>query len=75
MTALPLAIPVTTPVSEPMLAIAGALLRHVPPDVVLASVVVAPVHNAVAPVIALSEMPVTVIDFVATAEPHPFTTV
>ena len=47
--------PVTTPVVDPTLAIAGVLLVHVPPLVVLLNVIVEPVHTLLAPVMAAGE--------------------
>ena len=52
MLAAPAKRPDTIPESEPTVAIAGLLLTHTPPDIVLASVVVAPAHNAAVPVLA-----------------------
>ena len=52
--AIPLDTPVTIPLPGPeetTVAIAGALLLHIPPDTVLLSTVVAPVHTFVLPVI------------------------
>lgn len=48
---MPAATPVTVPVDEPTEAIDAALLAHVPPDTVLASVDVAVPHILVVPVI------------------------
>lgn len=42
--------PLTMPVVDPMVATAVLLLVHVPPDTVLPSVVVKPIHTLVAPV-------------------------
>lgn len=49
--AVPADTPLTTPVALLMLAIVGELLLHVPPLVVLVSVVVAPTHAVVVPLI------------------------
>lgn len=51
--AVPAAIPVTTPVDEPIVATEGVLLVHVPPPGVLESVVVFPAH-----IIAVPKIPV-----------------
>lgn len=50
MVEVPVAMPVTTPVEEPMVAIVGVLLVHVPPVAVLLSVAVAPTAKDVLPV-------------------------
>jgi hypothetical protein len=49
---VPAAIPNTSPVVDPIVAFDGSLLCHVPPVVVLLSVVVAFTHIAAVPVIA-----------------------
>lgn len=65
----PAATPVTTPVDEPIVATVTLLLAHVPPVLALLSVVVAPVHTDVVPVIAAgSGFTVTTIDL---AQPVP----
>ena len=51
MVAAPVAIPVTTPLPDPTAAIVGLLLIHTPPLMLLVSVVVAPEHILVAPLI------------------------
>ncbi len=51
----PVPIPVTTPEPEPMDAMDGVLLVHVPPVVVFERVVVVPVVNVVAPVMAAGD--------------------
>lgn len=51
MVAVPVATAVTNPVVTPIVATAVLSLVHVPPVVLLLSVVVAPVHIAVVPVI------------------------
>ena len=51
MVVVPAAMPDTTP-DVPIVAIAGVLLLHVPPVVVLAIVVVAPAHTLIVPVMA-----------------------
>lgn len=48
---VPAEVPYTTPVADPIVAIAGALLLHVTPDVASLSVVFCPIHKDVAPVI------------------------
>jgi hypothetical protein len=53
MTAVPAAIPVTTPVLIPTVAFAGALLVQIPPGVVEASDVVNPTQTLIVPVIGL----------------------
>jgi hypothetical protein len=50
--AVPGVMPVTTLLTEPIVATAVLPLVHVPPVVALASVVVSPTHTAVPPVIA-----------------------
>ena len=45
MVAVPDAMPLTTPVDEPMLAVAALLLLHVPPPVRLDKVTEEPVHT------------------------------
>lgn len=45
MVVVPPAMAVTTPVDEPITAVAVALLLHVPPDTVLVSEVVEPTHR------------------------------
>ena len=50
MVTVPAAIPVTTPVEEPIVAIAGLLLLHRPPGVISLRVVDVPVQVLVAPV-------------------------
>ena len=60
--AVPSVAPYTTPVVALTLAIAGALLLHVPPDGVLLSVVVLPRHAINVPVIVVGNgVTVTVI--------------
>jgi hypothetical protein len=49
--AVPPEIPVTTPVDEPTVPMAVALLLHTPPDVVQPSVVVLPTQTVAVPVI------------------------
>ena len=49
---LPSSIPVTTPVVLPMVATDGVPLLHVPPVVRSVSVIVAPAHTAVGPLMA-----------------------
>lgn len=49
---MPTLIPETMPVEDPTTAIAVELLLHVPPGVLLLSVVVLPLHTSVVPVIA-----------------------
>ncbi len=62
MVTVPAAIPVTTPVSEPTVAVNTSLLLHVPAGVVLLSVVVRPGHTIIVPVIgAGAEFTVTVV--------------
>jgi hypothetical protein len=51
MVAIPASNPVTIPVPDPTLAVAGSLLLHVPPLVKSASVTVLPTHSEVPPVI------------------------
>jgi hypothetical protein len=72
---VPFETPVTTPVNEPIVAIAGALLLQVPPEVVLVSVVEEPIHRVVLPVIPPREVAVTVSVRTANALPQPFVTV
>lgn len=55
MVAVPAATPDTTPVDEPMVAIVVGVLLHVPPPVASASVVVAPAHNDIVPVMPAGE--------------------
>ena len=47
--------PANTPVSEPIVPTAGALLLHVPPGVASVSVVVSPIHTLVPPAIAAGD--------------------
>ena len=63
MLVVPAATPDTMPVVEPIVATPVALLLHVPPAVLLASVIVRPTQTLVAPVIAESAF--TVIVFTA----------
>jgi hypothetical protein len=68
---VPAEIPVTTPVAL-MVATDVLLLNHVPPLVALESVVVAPIHSWVVPVIALTDgagLIVTFIVVLAVVEP------
>lgn len=51
MTAVPGEIPVTMPVLKPIISIVGLLLLHIPPAVISLSVVDAPGHIVVLPVI------------------------
>jgi hypothetical protein len=76
MVAVPVEIPVTTPVPAATAATPDALLLHAPPDTVLANVVVAPVQTADNPemVPADAEDPTTTVN-VAIAVPHDVTTV
>lgn len=64
MVAVPAVTPVTMPVVELMVAIIGLLLLHIPPPVVVVSVVVCVWHTADAPVIVPGPL-FTVIIFVA----------
>jgi hypothetical protein len=68
MVAVPADMPVTKPL-ELIVAIAVLLLVHIPPVVLLDSVVVLPVQAASTPVI-VPVVTVTVSDFVAYALPH-----
>ena len=62
MIAEPPAMPVTIPSVAPIVATPVLLLLHVPPLVALASVVVAPAHTLVVPVMAVArELTVTVV--------------
>jgi hypothetical protein len=49
---VPALIPVARPVETPMVAIAGVLLLHVPPGMLLLSEVELPLHSSAVPVIA-----------------------
>ena len=51
MVVVPDATPVTVPLDEPMVALAGVLLAHVPPVVASVRVVDEPTHTDVAPLI------------------------
>lgn len=53
--AVPADIPLTSPV-EPMVAMAGLLLLHVPPGVVLVSIVVAPAQTDELPIIGATDV-------------------
>ena|SRR5579872_3664570 len=59
-TLVPMATPVIIPVDEPIVATAGVPLAHVPPGVDT-SVIVAPTHNAVGPVIVGKAFTLTVL--------------
>jgi hypothetical protein len=72
---VPADIPVTTPLAEPIVATAGVLLLHVPPVVLLANVVVAPIQVVSVPVIGEERAEFTVTNLVATALPHALLTV
>jgi len=52
MSEVPAATPVTIPVVEPMVALAVALLAHVPPDVISVKFVVDKTHAFITPEIA-----------------------
>ena len=67
---MPAAAPVTTPVSEPTLAMLVLLLVHVPPPVVELRVVADPAHTVDAPVIGAGPVD-TVTPFVATQPDEP----
>ena len=67
MTAVPAAIPLTTPDDDPTVAVPVALLVHTPPDVASVSVMVAPVHTAVGPLIADNEL----LTFTVASAVHP----
>lgn len=67
---MPCATPVTTPVLLTTVAIPALLLVQVPPEVVLARVVVFPAQTTAVPVIEAGAI-LTVTDRVA-AVPHPF---
>lgn len=54
-TGVPAEIPLTTPLDDPAVAIAGSLLLQVPPDGVLPNVVVKPIHTLPAPVMVAGE--------------------
>ena len=71
---MPLVTPVNTPDEEPMVAVAVLLLLQLPPVVALPSVVVAPSHTGVDPVMADGEG-FTVTVRVADALPQLFVTV
>ncbi len=64
---VPALIPVTTPDEEPIVAIAGALLVHVPPEIWSDKVVVVPTHVLVLPIMVCVVLTVTMA--VATQEP------
>lgn len=69
MVTLPAATPVTIPDEEPIVAVAGIALLHVPPPIDADSVLVPPVHTVVPPDITASGF--TVIVFVACdVSPH-----
>jgi hypothetical protein len=55
MIVVPAVIPETIPVPEPTVATVMLLLLHVPPDVILLSVVAAPAQMAIVPVIAATD--------------------
>ena len=50
---VPSATPFTTPVVEPMVAVAVVVLIHVPPATASLRVIVAPTHTALGPVMAV----------------------
>ena len=52
MPAVPAMLPLTTPVVEPIDAVAGALLLHRPPDVASLNTIVKPVQTLFSPAIA-----------------------
>ena len=64
MVVVPLAIPSTVPLVDPIDPTPAALLLHVPPVIGSLNVVVAPIHTALAPVIAPG-LPLTVTIVVA----------
>jgi hypothetical protein len=66
---VPAPIPVTMPDAEPMVATPVLLLVHVPPPVVLLSVVIVPAQIPVAPVIAAA--PVLMVTMVVAVQPVP----
>lgn len=84
MTQGPTAIPVTTPVDEPTLAIVGQAQDHEPPGTEFASVMVVPIHTVDRPVMAAgvvvtvtvvsARQPSTVYDIVAVPGLAPVTT-
>ena len=69
---LPADTPVTTPVEALIVAVAVFALVHTPPVVVLASVVVAPSHTDVVPVIAATTGRALIVTGVVTELVHPF---
>jgi hypothetical protein len=68
----PAATPVTTPVEALIVAVAVLAVDHTPPVVVLESVVVAPSHTDVVPVIAATTGKLLIVTVVVTALVHPF---
>lgn len=70
MVAVPLEIPSTTPVAEPMVATAGLLLLHVPPPTELVSVDELPIHTKLLDGVIVPGTGVTVIVLTAA---QPFT--
>ena len=74
MVAVPWAIPVTTPVVLPTVATDGVLLVHVPPIVVLVTVVVEPIHIGATPKIGAAGG-TTVTISVTNVDPHVFVTI
>jgi hypothetical protein len=69
---VPAATPVTTPVEALIVAVAVLAVDHTPPVVVLESVVVAPSHTDVVPVIAATTGKLLIVTVVVTALVHPF---
>lgn len=69
MVAVPVVAPVTTPDAEPTGAIAVLLLLHAPPVVASVSVIVAPTHTLLLPVIAAGE--VLTVTVAVVAQPVP----
>lgn len=55
MLAVPAFMPTTSPVAAPTDAMLGALLLHVPPGVLFASVMLRPLHTVLGPEFALSD--------------------
>ena len=68
---MPAATPVTTPV-ELIVAVAVLAVDHTPPVVVEASVVVAPAHTDVVPVMAATTGKLLIVTVVVTALVQPF---
>ena len=66
---VPAATPVTSPVSRPTVALATLLLLHVPPEAVLLSVVVEPVHTVELPEIADGDSETVIFIVVLVSEP------